>query len=100
MSQRRINELGEKPPDEQYICMICKRKATREQAKDEKWYYCVNKKEDLDTQNMQYFDYTDVSYVCNEHYKTLSMKETAKYVEIGYPYYSSILIDSLNITTF
>ncbi len=95
-----INELGEKNSREKYICRTCKREVLQEDARKEKWYYYINKKEGISSQNMQYFDFNDVEYVCNEHYKTLSEEESPKFVEIGYPYYPSLLINNQNITTF
>ena len=98
--QNRINELGEFSSDEQYICKVCMRQATENQAKEERWYYSVQKKDDLDTQNLQYFDFNDVEYVCHEHYKTLDKEEALNYVEIGYPYYSSLQLNNNNINTY
>ncbi len=98
--ETKVNELGEKISKEKYICKVCKREVLKDMAEKEEWYYCVNKKEESHDQNIQYFNCSDVEYVCNEHYKTLSDKESPEFVEIGYPYFSSLLINNQNITTF
>ena len=98
--ETKVNELGEKISKEKYICKVCKREVIKDIAKKEEWYYSVNKKEENHTQNIQYYSPNDVEYVCNEHYKTLPDKESPKFVAIGYPYFSSLLISNQNITTF
>ena len=98
--EKKINEMGEKVSKDRYICRTCKRKVTEEEAREEGWHYCINRETDVGGEAIQYFNSEDVEYVCNKHYKTLPDDESPKFVEIGYPYYSSLLINNHNITTF
>ena len=95
-----INEMGEKSPDKNYVCKVCKREITLNKVKEEEWYYCISEKEKIREKNIQFYSNDKVEYVCNEHYNTLSKKESTNYVEVGYPYYPSLLMNKQKISTF
>ncbi len=97
MASVKINELGEKSNKEKYSCRACKREVSLQDARQEAWHYCIEGKEDAANQS---FGPEAVEYVCQEHYRTLSAEESPRFVEIGYPYFSSLLIDNKNISTF
>jgi len=100
MNNKKVNELGEKSSEEKYVCRTCRREVTKNVAGREGWYYCIKRGENMGGGIMQYFNSDDVEYVCSEHYRTLSDKESLKFVAMGYPYYSSLLALNQNITTF
>ena len=95
---KSINELGEnEAKDAQYSCKVCKREVSTELAKKEEWYYYIKLTSELNNiQNseMKHFEPQNVDYVCHEHYQTLPANESQKYVEFGYPYFTSILFNS------
>jgi hypothetical protein len=99
-NDRKVNQFGEKHSKEKYICRVCKRKVPLGKAREDEWYYCIKGKGTAEDKDNQFFNQEDVEYVCNEHYKTLSDKESPGFVAIGYPYYTSISMSDHNITTF
>lgn len=95
-----INELGEKLNKEKYACKVCQRKVVLDKAKEEEWFFCIHNESSSTEKELQHYNMENVDYVCNEHYKTLSEGESAKYVEIGYPYFSSLLLSDKSIITY
>lgn len=98
MKEKKVNGLGIQTDEGKYVCKVCKREVNKENAEKEQWHYCITiDKEPLDK---QYFSFNDIEYVCHEHYRTLSSEESQKFVQLGYPYFSSLLVDNKNIVSF
>lgn len=108
--RKRINisfladETGFQNSRNLYICKTCKRRANLDQVKKEKWYYRINEKEEnliyLNKNGIGYVPLKKVIYICYKHYKFLSEREASQFVQIGMPYFLSIIGKKGGILSF
>ncbi len=99
-----VNETGFQNSRNLYICKACKRRANSDQVEKEKWYYKINEKEEnlvyLKKNGIGYVPFKKVVYICYKHYKILSEKKASQFVQVGMPYFLSIIGKKGGILSF
>lgn len=88
-----LGELGIKTGGGPYVCGVCGRISTLEQAEREEWHYRLKGEGEEPGDR-------EAEYLCNEHYRVLPEHEACQFVLIGYPYQPFLEKSRKNISTF
>lgn len=89
-----VDETGVKNNKEPYCCEKCNKKIEFDKILKEGWYYKIKKKEAelIRLKNkMGYVSIDDVTFLCKEDYHKLATDKVKDFVEVGLPYYISII---------
>lgn len=99
-----VDETGVKNSKDVYICSKCKKAVNLEKAREHGWHYKIKCSEKdmiyLDKNKMGYVHIKHVSYICAEHHQKLTQEEAIEYVEIGLPYFLSVIGKKSGIFSF
>ncbi|MBU1078439.1 MAG: hypothetical protein KKH98_14170 [Spirochaetes bacterium] len=99
-----VDETGLQNSRNPYECRRCKIKKNHDQVEKEKWYYQIKEKEKnliyLKKDGIGYVPLDKVDYLCNRHFKSLNKKEAEKFVQIGVPYFLTMIGKTGGIFSF
>ena len=99
-----VDETGLKNSREDYTCRACEKKVKSGHIQKKRWYYKIKVNETdlihLEKNKIGYVSAEKVSYLCREDYSKLSKEEAIEFVEIGLPYFISLINQKGGIFSF
>lgn len=99
-----IDETGVKNSKTDYICSVCKKTADMARVQQEIWYYKIKAAEKdliyLEKNKIGFIKASKVIYICHDDYLKLSAADAKDYIEIGLPYFLSLISKKGGIFSF